>query len=55
MLEAAHPSVVVLLCTALDAEQAAIDEPATDGYLRKEKLIDLVDVVRALLEGRPGT
>ena len=48
-LKAAHPSVVVLLCTALDAEQAAMAEPAIDGYLRKERLIDLVEVVQGML------
>lgn len=49
-LKAAHPSVVVLLCTALDAQTAATDEPAVDGYLRKERLIDLVEVVQAMLD-----
>ncbi len=43
------PSVVVLLCTALDLASAAADEAAIDGYLRKDALVDLVDVVRALL------
>ena len=43
------PSVVVLLCTALDLHKAASDEPAIDGYLRKDDLASLVDVVRQLL------
>ena len=46
----AAPSVVVLLCTALDLKGAAADEPAIDGYLRKDDLVDLVDVVRELLQ-----
>ena len=46
----AAPSVVVLLCTALDLKNAAADEPAIDGYLRKDDLVDLVDVVRELLQ-----
>lgn len=53
-LKAAHASIIVLLCTALDAEQAATAEPSIDGYLRKERLIDLADVVHALLEARPA-
>jgi hypothetical protein len=47
------PSVVVLLCTALDLANAAQNEPAIDGYLRKDNLVDLVDVVRGLL-AQPG-
>lgn len=50
-MKAAAPSVVVLLCTALDLAQAAAAEPAIDGYLRKDNLVDLVDSVRALLPG----
>lgn len=50
-IKSAAPSVVVLLCTALDLASAAADEPAIDGYLRKDALVDLVDVVRALLDG----
>lgn len=45
-----HGSVVVLLCTALDMEERARTDPAIDGYLRKERLIDLVDVIRQLLD-----
>ena len=45
-----HSSTVVLLCTALDMEERAAAEPAVDGYLRKERLIDLVDVIRELLD-----
>ena len=52
-LKRAAPSVVVLLCTALDLASAAIAAPDVDGYLRKDQLVDLVDVVRALLAGRP--
>lgn len=48
------PSVVVLLCTALDLADAAAREPAIDGYLRKDELVDLVDVVRRLL-AQPGS
>jgi DNA-binding NarL/FixJ family response regulator len=50
-MKAAAPSVVVLLCTALDLADLAYREPALDGYLRKENLVDLVDQVRALLNG----
>ena len=49
-IKALVPSVVVLLCTALDLADAATRTPAIDGYLRKDDLVDLVDVVRALLE-----
>lgn len=48
------PSVVVLLCTALDLHELAEREPAIDGYLRKDDLVELVDVVRALLDAAPG-
>ncbi|MCW2776678.1 MAG: LuxR family transcriptional regulator [Frankiales bacterium] len=48
-MKAAHASTVVLLCTALDMQERAEREPAVDGYLRKEQLVDLVDVVRVLL------
>lgn len=48
-MKAAAPSVVVLLCTALDLADQAASEPAIDGYLRKENLADLVDQVRGLL------
>jgi DNA-binding NarL/FixJ family response regulator len=51
----ANPSVVVLLCTALDLAGVAADEPAIDGYLRKDDLVDLVDVVRELLGRSPGS
>lgn len=53
-IKSAAPSVVVLLCTALDLAAAAAQEPAIDGYLRKDSLADLVDVVRALLDGAGG-
>lgn len=43
------PGVVVLLCTALDLAHVAASEPAIDGYLRKDDLVELVDVVRDLL------
>jgi DNA-binding NarL/FixJ family response regulator len=49
------PSVVVLLCTALDLASAAAQEPAIDGYLRKDDLADLVDVVRGLLARQAGS
>ena len=48
-LKAAHPAAVVLLCTALDMEDRAAAEPSLDGYLRKERLVDLVDVIEGLL------
>ena len=48
-IKALMPSVVVLLCTALDLANAAQHEPAIDGYLRKDDLVDLVEVVRRLL------
>ena len=51
-LKAAAPSVVVLLCTALDLSDAAIREPAIDGYLRKDNLVDLAESCRALLAQR---
>lgn len=48
-LRAVAPSVVVLLCTALDLAAVAAAEPAIDGYLRKDDLVELVDVIRGLL------
>ena len=54
-IKAAAPSVVVLLCTALDLASAAAAEPAIDGYLRKDALADLVEVVRSLLRGSDGS
>jgi DNA-binding NarL/FixJ family response regulator len=53
-MKAAAPSVVVLLCTALDLAEQATSEPAIDGYLRKENLADLIDQVRDLLV-HPGS
>jgi two-component system response regulator DesR len=50
-MKGAAPNVVVLLCTALDLAAVAAAEPAIDGYLRKDALVDLVDVVRGLLNG----
>ncbi len=52
-MKASAPSMVVLLCTALDLAESAAKEPAIDGYLRKDNLVDLVDVVRGLL-AQPG-
>ena len=53
-IKRAAPSVLVLLCTALDlASSAAAARPDVDGYLRKDALVDLVDVVRALLAEGP--
>ena len=49
-LKQRSPATLVLLCSALDlpgVEQA----PAVDGYLRKDRLVDLVDEVRAVLAG----
>ena len=54
-IKLAAPSVVVLLCTALDLAGVAASEPAIDGYLRKDDLVELVDVVRALLGDQPGS
>lgn len=48
-MKQAHGGAVVLLCTALDLEDRSRVDPAVDGYLRKERLVDLVDVVQALL------
>jgi DNA-binding NarL/FixJ family response regulator len=53
-LKDARPNVVVLLCTALDLAAVAAAEPSIDGYLRKDDLADLVDVVQALLAAAPG-
>lgn len=46
----AFPGVVVLLCTALDLAQAASVSPGVDGFLRKDRLAELPEVARALLE-----
>ena len=51
--KAAFPGVVVLLCTALDLAGVAADAPDIDGYLRKDRLAELPDVAKALLDGRP--
>ncbi len=48
-MKASAPSMVVLLCTALDLAESAAKEPAIDGYLRKDNLVDLVDTVRRML------
>ena len=48
----AAPGVVVLLCTALDLAAAEAAEPSIDGYLRKDSLADLVEVVWELLGAR---
>jgi DNA-binding NarL/FixJ family response regulator len=53
-IKAAAPSVVVLLCTALDLADAATRTPGIDGYLRKDDLADLLDVVHTLLD-QPGS
>ena len=53
LVRAVAPRVLVLLCTALDLAAVAAAEPAIDGYLRKDSLADLVEVVRALLD-RPA-
>jgi DNA-binding NarL/FixJ family response regulator len=52
-MKGAAPNVVVLLCTALDLAEVAASEPSIDGYLRKDQLVDLVDVVRGLLRRHP--
>lgn len=52
-MKGAAPNVVVLLCTALDLADIATREPAIDGYLRKDELVDLVEVIRGLLDKRP--
>jgi DNA-binding NarL/FixJ family response regulator len=43
------PEVLVLLCSALDHPQVPDGEPAIDGYIRKDDLVSLADVVRQLL------
>jgi DNA-binding NarL/FixJ family response regulator len=48
-MKAAHSSTVVLLCTALDMEERARTDPSVDGYLRKERLVELVEVIEELL------
>lgn len=55
LLKRQAPSVVVLLCTALDLAAAAAAAPDVDGYLRKDHLVDLIDVVRDLLARQPGS
>ena len=46
----ASPGVVVLLCTALDLVEAAAVAPGVDGFLRKDRLAELPEVARSLLE-----
>ena len=50
-MKSRSPFVTVLLCTALALAEVAAQEPSIDGYLRKDELADLVDVIRALLPG----
>lgn len=50
----AFPGVVVLLCTALDLAEVAAATDDIDGYLRKDQLAELADVVRELLAARRG-
>ena len=52
--KAAFPGVVVLLCTALDLAEVPAATDDIDGYLRKDQLADLADVVRELLATRGG-
>ncbi len=52
MIKQVAPPVLVLLCTALDLAEAAAREPAIDGYLRKDNLVQLVEVMRRLLAER---
>ncbi len=50
--KAAFPGVVVLLCTALDLAEVATAAAEIDGYLRKDRLVELADVARQLLATR---
>lgn len=47
----AAPGVRVLLCTALDLAAVAVQAPAVDGFLRKDRLAELPDVALELLRG----
>lgn len=54
-IRAAHPSVLLLLCTALDTgDEQALQAAGVDGYLRKDNLMDLIEHIRALLD-QPGS
>lgn len=53
LFKQAVPGVVVLLCSALDPQSTA-GAAGIDGHLRKDRLVELVDDVQALLAAQPG-
>src|SRR5687768_6351635 len=56
LLKAKAPASKILLFTAFDMRREAEEEPAVDGYLRKDRITELLPTVRELLdlEGEPA-
>lgn len=49
LLKRKVPTAKILLFTAFDMAKEAAAEPAVDGYLRKDRVNDLLPTVQALL------
>ena len=56
MLKAKAPESKILLFTAFDMRREAEEEPAVDGYLRKDRITELLPTVQEMLdlEGLPA-
>lgn len=50
LLKAKAPDSKILLFTAFDMRREAEDEPAVDGYLRKDRITELLPTVQQLLD-----
>lgn len=53
MLKAKAPASKILLFTAFDMRREAEEEPAVDGYLRKDRITELLPTVQELLDLQP--
>jgi len=56
LLKAKAPGSKILLFTAFDMRREAEEEPAVDGYLRKDRITELLPTVLRMLDldGAPG-
>ena len=50
LLKAKAPAAKILLFTAFDMRREAEEEPAVDGYLRKDRITELLPTVQRLLD-----
>jgi DNA-binding NarL/FixJ family response regulator len=50
-LKARAPSAVIVLFSALDLERQARSVPAIDAVVRKDRVTQLPDTIRSLLDG----